>query len=300
MPHGRNTFIISIVNLRPYESKDIPLISKYLEHIKTDTYFYLPFYVEIWKDAKDFYLYEGKYGLYLYSKKDKAFYLPFAENMNLALSELDELCKAEELDFSICPITEEQTIYFSSPEYKIERKDIYDEYLYDRVKMETLSGKSLQSKRNHISRFKRENPEYSIRKIEKKDFPTLIELAKMIVDTFPEEMHGSLSDEFSALKNALCVWDEFHLDGLLIEVEGKVIAYTIVEKMGRYAIIHFEKAIQEITGAYQTINQEFVKTLGPEIEIINRQEDLGLDGLRKAKLSYKPIDFIKKYSICKN
>ena len=288
------------MNLRPYESKDTSLISKYLKHIETSSYFYLPFYVEIWKDAKDFYLYEGKHGLYLYSKKDKAFYLPLSNDMDSALCELDELCKIENLDFSICPIDENQTVFFSSPEYKVERKDIYDEYLYDRAKMETLSGKSLQSKRNHISRFKRDNPEYTLRKIEKKDFPYLIELAKMIVDTFPEEMHESLSDEFSALKNALEVWDEFNLDGLLIEVDGKIIAYTIVEKMGRYAIIHFEKAIQEITGAYQTINQEYVKTLGSEIEIINRQEDLGLEGLRKAKLSYKPIDFIKKYSICKN
>lgn len=288
------------MNLRPYESKDTSLISKYLKHIETSSYFYLPFYVEIWKDAKAFYLYEGKHGLYLYSKKDKAFYLPLSNDMNSALSELNELCKIENIDFSICPIDENQTVFFSSPEYKVERKDIYDEYLYDRAKMETLSGKSLQSKRNHISRFKRDNPEYTLRKIEKKDFPYLIELAKMIVDTFPEEMHESLSDEFSALKNALEVWDEFNLDGLLIEVDGKIIAYTIVEKMGCYAIIHFEKAIQEITGAYQTINQEYVKTLGPEIEIINRQEDLGLEGLRKAKLSYKPIDFIKKYSICKN
>ena len=288
------------MNFRPYEKKDMPLIAEYLERIRTDSYFYSPLYIEIWNDAKLFHICEGTHGLYLHSRKDNAFFLPFSSDMDNAINELAALAREDGLDYVICPASEDIMPASLDASFIVERQSCYDEYLYERVRLETLKGKDLQSKRNHIARFKREVQNPIIRKIEKSDFPELLSLAREIIQKMPGEMLQSLEDEFSALSNALELWDNFNLDGCLIEADGRILAYTIAEIRRNTAIIHFEKARQEIQGSYQMINQEYVKSLPPEVSIINRQEDLGLEGLRKAKLSYKPMGFIRKYRITKH
>ena len=286
--------------LRRYTPEDRKLVESYMSKIDTYSYFYSSFYIEIWKEAKKFYLQEGEYGLYIYSDKDKAFFMPLSDDMYNALEELVEISKENNVRASISPVDGRHLPFFELEKFRCERDAGQDEYIYDRTKLETLSGKSLQSKRNHISRFKRENPDYTVRRIEKRDHEAMIALAKDNIAKMPETMHSSLNDELSALICAIDKFEEFDLDGLLIEVDGKLAAYTIAQRRGEYAIIHFEKALQELIGAYQTINQEYLKTLPPEITLVNRQEDLGLEGLKKAKLSYKPIGFIEKYTSYRN
>lgn len=281
---------------RPYSPEDRALVDHYMKKMNTSSYFYSAFYVEIWKDAKDFLIWEGKHGLYIYSITDKAFFMPLSESPVRAIEELRAASSEHGLPLSFCPVPEEYIGFFDPSVFEVERKSMYDEYLYSREKLETLSGKSLQSKRNHVSRFWRENPEAEIVKIEKKHFPLLIDLATYVKDGMPEHKQ-SLSEEFSAFMNTLEIYEESPLEGIAIFKQDELVAFTIAEIKDDMIIIHFEKARAEITGAYQTINQEFLKRTGSEGTIVNRQEDLGLEGLKRAKLSYKPISFIKKYGI---
>lgn len=83
-----------------------------------------------------------------------------------------------------------------------------------------------------------------------------------------------------------------------MRVDGKVVAYTIAEKLNdKTVVVHIEKAFSDIQGAYPTINQEFVTNMESSYKYVNREEDLGVEGLRKAKLSYYPSILLTKYGV---
>ena len=102
--------------------------------------------------------------------------------------------------------------------------------------------------------------------------------------------------EFEAVKKAFEYFDELDMVGGLIRVNGEVIAYTLGEPQmnGRCFVSHFEKAPADMIGAYPIINQEFTKNCLMQYEYVNREEDLGIEGLRKAKQSYHPEIWLEK------
>jgi len=82
-------------------------------------------------------------------------------------------------------------------------------------------------------------------------------------------------------------------------VDEKMIAYTIAEALDdTTVVIHFEKGCPNFKGVYQAINQVFLAQCCQGFQIVNREQDLGDEGLRKAKLSYNPVAFLKKYRVC--
>ncbi len=176
------------------------------------------------------------------------------------------------------------------------KKNIIDgkcEYVYRRCDLADLSGKKYHAKRNHISKFdKNYTSEYTV--INKDNISTLKEAAEYMFNL----IDGSPANEYSAIVDAIEHFDELELRGGVLTVGGKVAAYTIGSMINkRVADIHFEKADRGFEGSYAKINQMFVKTSFEDAEYINREEDLGLMGLRKAKLSYHPIHLNQMYSI---
>jgi len=96
----------------------------------------------------------------------------------------------------------------------------------------------------------------------------------------------------------LTQYNNLSVQGAVIVVGGRVGAFTIGEHLNRdTVVIHIEKADPDIPGLYQLINQQFCKNMEEEITYVNREQDLGIDGLRKAKLSYYPDHFVEKYRI---
>ena len=110
-----------------------------------------------------------------------------------------------------------------------------------------------------------------------------------------------IKQEHNCIMRILNSWGEVpHLRGGIIEVSGNIAAYTIGELTGNSVLIHFEKALTEYSAGYQVINQEFLQHLlkeKPKLLTVNREEDLGDEGLRESKLSYHPTDFIRKYKV---
>jgi hypothetical protein len=179
--------------------------------------------------------------------------------------------------------------------FNYEYDDGFNDYIYDVNKMASLSGKKYHSKRNHITSFKKNNPTWKFEEINKDNIRECIALhTKWIENKDSNDPDYSL--EFEAVLTAFENYEDLDFKGGLIRVNSEVIAYTLGEAQmnGKCFVTHFEKAPAEVRGAYPIINQEFTKNCLMNYEYVNREEDLGLEGLRKAKQSYNPEICLKK------
>ena len=174
----------------------------------------------------------------------------------------------------------------------------YADYVYTVEKLSTLSGKKLHAKRNHINRFVSEHEDWRYEEMRPRHFPACRELFEEWVQGMEEDT-DSIDAERKALEIAYEHFDTLKLFGGVLFLGGKLIAFTIGEQCASDCVnTHFEKAA-DINGAYPMINREFAlhiaKTM-PHIRYINREEDMGLENLRRAKLSYHPEFLIDKYT----
>lgn len=169
----------------------------------------------------------------------------------------------------------------------------YNDYIYSTEKMANLSGKKYHSKRNHITNFKKNNPDWTFEILNENNIPECIDLHTKWINNHADDEDYSF--EFEAVLTAFEHYDKLGFTGGLIRVQGEVIAFTLGERHSDALFVtHFEKAPADVQGAYTIINQEFTKNCLMDFEFVNREEDLGLEGLRKAKQSYNPEIFLEK------
>lgn len=169
------------------------------------------------------------------------------------------------------------------------------DYIYNRQSLETLSGKKLAAKRNHIHYFE-EHFQWETRPIDETNLAEVLAFNDEWCrkNHCPEEK--SLEWEGCAVRRGLRHFKELGYQGLALYADGKICAFTYGEPLGKEGFcVHVEKADSEIRGAYPMINREFVRSLPQEILWINREDDTGDEGLRKAKLSYRPELLLMKY-----
>lgn len=167
------------------------------------------------------------------------------------------------------------------------------DYIYSVEKMANLSGKKYHGKRNHITNFKKNNPNWSFEIINNDNINECIALHSNWINTHEDD--ADYSFEFEAVLTAFENYEKLGFVGGILKVDGKAIAYTMGERHSdELFVTHFEKAPPEVQGAYPIINQEFTKNCLMNYQFVNREEDLGLEGLRKAKQSYNPEILLKK------
>lgn len=182
-----------------------------------------------------------------------------------------------------------------------ESRDEFD-YVYLSENLINLRGKKFHAKRNHISRFMRNYPEWKYEDIDASNAVECINAAsgwleKALPDAADDEK-AELCLENSAIALALKYREELGIIGGLLRVDGNVIAMTLGEPINqRVFVTHFEKADTDYEGAYAVINNQFAANRLAEYEYINREEDMGIEGLRKAKLSYYPDILLDKYLV---
>lgn len=174
-------------------------------------------------------------------------------------------------------------------EYEYHHERYNDEYIYLSEKLISLSGKKLQSKRNHINRFKLDNPNWEYFPLTSKaEFAECLKMLDKWED-LKDDVEKSLRYDYIATKLMLEYFDELNLVGGAIRVNGQIIAFTIGERLTSDCfVVHVEKAFGEINGAYTIINQQFIQHEASQFKYINREEDMGIESLRKAKMSYQP------------
>ena len=179
------------------------------------------------------------------------------------------------------------------------RRALYD-YIYTSKKLINLSGKRLQSKRNHINRFKAQQPDWQYISITENpdEVERCKEMSKKWYDINQATSDESLDFDYKATSVFLDNFEGMELRGGALEVDGEIIAFSLGAKLNKDTFdVHVEKAFASIQGAYPLINQQFVLNEASEFKYINREEDLGLPSLRKAKLSYRPDILLKKYIV---
>lgn len=176
-------------------------------------------------------------------------------------------------------------------------RDLFD-YIYSADKLASLAGKKLHSKRNFINRFTAEN-QWRVVPMSAENISLWADLDGEWISERDESAFDSAFDEARAMRIAMSHFDELKLDGAYLYVGDRLCAFTVGERICRDTyIVHFEKADASVTGAYPMINREFVRMIKekyPEIEYINREDDMGLENLRKAKNSYYPDIMEEKY-----
>lgn len=187
--------------------------------------------------------------------------------------------------------------YPGSLRYHFDR-DSFD-YVYDIDDLAELPGRKYQKKRNHINRFRQQNPEYSLEPITDENIPEVQALVdKWYVLRAAADPHSDFQLERAALGKALTQRKELGLEGLLLRTEQGPVAMTLGSRLSQDTFdVHFEKALDIADGAYPAINQGFAQYLRekyPELRFLNREDDMGLEGLRKAKLSYHPHHLVEK------
>ncbi|MCL5279386.1 MAG: phosphatidylglycerol lysyltransferase domain-containing protein [Planctomycetes bacterium] len=172
-----------------------------------------------------------------------------------------------------------------------EDRDNFD-YLYAREKLAALSGRQLHRKKNLVNLFLRNNQCTAKPLLAEHAGDALAILERWKAQ---QEQPG----DYAAAREAIASMETLQLCGGIFHVEGEAVAYVLGEEVaqGRMFVIHFEKAIlkKEYTGIYQYVNQAFVAALPQKYELINREQDLGEPGLRRAKESYRPVGYVKKY-----
>ena len=178
-------------------------------------------------------------------------------------------------------------------------RDFFD-YVYSIDALADLKGKKLQKKRNHFNRFRANHPDYRVEPITRENIP----LAQNMVNSWYQARQKSDPDgdyllESLAIAKAFRHFEELGMEGLLLLDGEEVLAMTMGSRLSADTFdIHFEKAREDADGAYPAINCEFARYLRlkyPDVKFLNREDDMGLEGLRKAKLSYYPDHMVEKY-----
>ena len=262
----------------------------------------------VWKDYYNvrYAIWENKALLWLMENEGRCFSaMPLCREEDLpgAFAAIEEYFN-EELGYPlVINLADEYAVkYLNLPEdkYLVEEQVDSRDYLYHGDAMRSLAGKKLHKKKNRVNAFKREyEGRYEYRRLCCSDSHDVWVFLDRWRQQKGEEVEEHLDYEVKGIHDILKNCSEFsiHMGGVYID--GQMEAFTIgsynpVEHM---AVIHIEKANPEINGLYQFINQQFLIEEFPEAEWVNREDDMGLEGLRKAKMTYYPADYARKYLV---
>ena len=245
----------------------------------------------------------GESGIFRYmGEKHDLYSFPFGgseEDKRVLLEQVMNLCEAEGETLEMTPLAQRDyeflQRYYPGQFLMAANRDMSD-YIYEREKLVKLPGKKYHGKRNHIARFTDEN-DWCYEAITDENRAD----AKAMIDEWKKRRGDAwnveLEQEFGAMTTALMEMERLGLVGGLLRKAGQVVAIAIGEPLNEDTfVVHYEKAFADVQGAYPMINQQFAEHAADGFTYIDREEDTGDPGLRKAKLSYRPCRLEKKYT----
>jgi hypothetical protein len=173
------------------------------------------------------------------------------------------------------------------------------EYLYNAGDMATLPGNRFHRKRNHVNAYVKAYGEPDYRLLDESVIEDILMLAEEWCRWHECADSPALAAENEAVNHVLTHWKAFSsLLGGALYAEDRIVAFAVGEILDSDAVgVHFEKGRHGYRGVYQMVNACFARRHGEGMRFINRAQDLGEEGLRQAKLSYLPVDFLRKYRV---
>lgn len=179
--------------------------------------------------------------------------------------------------------------------FKVEWPRDVEDYVYETEKLIHLSGKKYHGKKNHINQFKAACPDWSYEPITDENVEECFQMALRWRELNGCEGDPEKNKEMCVALNSLRLFKELELKGGLLRAGGEVVAFTLGEPVSEDTfVVHIEKAYADVRGAYPLINQQFLEHEAADYTYVNREDDTGDEGLRKAKLSYHPVFMVEK------
>lgn len=236
-------------------------------------------------------------------RKETAFTVPIcadsAENKRRALKKIKDYCKKNNIPPMFCMVAGEEidTLREVFGALRAVSERDWSDYLYNASDLATFSGRKYNGQRNHLNRFKRLYPQYRFCEIGEECLPLLRNFFERYIEANGKQNALAL-EENGKVMEVLDNYGAYKLFGGYIAVDDEIIAFSIGEKVNDTLFVHVEKAKTEYHGAYQAIVNEFARRfVSDEIMYINREEDVGDEGLRRSKLSYHPVRLIEKHLV---
>lgn len=256
----------------------------------------------IWNDYYNLKVAEdGKFFYFQFNVKNRipSYYFPVGGgDCNNALDALREYTRANGHVMAFRLVTEEQLEKlraYSGAEFLANEERDCEDYIYPSAQLISLAGKKLHAKRNHINYFM-ENYEYTYEAVTPEVAKN--ECAPLMYELIANKDHNVNSFELPAMKRFFDNYEILGERGAVIRVGGEIVAMSFGEPLSdQAALIQLEVAREEYRGAYQMINKLFCENEWKDYPFINREEDMGVEGLRRAKESYHPIFLVKKYTV---
>lgn len=179
--------------------------------------------------------------------------------------------------------------------FTVSQAENYTEYLYLRDNLAALRGSKYHGKRNHIAQFWRSHPDAYIQPLIAENVQFAVQIARKWLENRSDPDDPSLQFEFACIEEAAMNWEALRLSGLLLYAGGEPVGMTVVSEIsdGNWDV-HFEKVVPEQPHAWPVVANEMAKCL-PQARYINREEDLGENGMRASKQSYRPDLLNEKY-----
>lgn len=234
----------------------------------------------------------------------KSFY-PFpygSEDIKQTLETLKADASERGIDFILTAICEREKQLLESlypNQFYFTTNDGSYDYVYDINDLADLPGKKYHKKRTHLRNFQKAHPNYHVEPFSKDNLEMVREMVKEWYVQKTQTTDEDFDYEIEVFKRAMDNYDALGLDGLVLIDDGEVLAVTFASKLSFDTLdVHFEKARAGVNGAYTAINYEFARYIRnkyPQIKFLDREEDMGLAGLRQAKQSYYPHHQVVKY-----
>ena len=215
------------------------------------------------------------------------------ENAAAALKELDAFCGERQKPFRLHGVTPGQFEFLEKlypGRFEIAYQRDSADYIYETEKLAKLPGKKYHGKKNHINKFLKTYASWSYEPIDDENREECFQMALNWRRLNGCEEDEEKNAEMCVTLNSLRLYRELGLRGGLLRADGEVVAFSIGEPVTEDTfVVHIEKAYAPVPGAYPMINQQFVMHEAAGYAYVNREEDVGEEGLRRAKLSYHPV-----------
>jgi hypothetical protein len=228
-----------------------------------------------------------------------AFYLPLGKDRNGAIQKIEEYCNNFNIPVIFCFVTGEELPFLSSFYEKVQlhQDSDWSDYVYFPQDIVTLAGRKYHGQRNHINSFKKAYSSYLYEGISESNIKETAEFYDTLTHSINKNSAVSIEEKVKTLE-VLNNYNAYGLIGGLIRVNGAVAAFSIGEIRDGTLFIHIEKADLKYKGIYPVINNEFARFyVTSDIELVNRGEDVGDEGLRTSKKSYHPCLLIDKFFV---
>lgn len=230
-----------------------------------------------------------------------AFSFPLGGNTAQALNELYAYAKAMQLPLIFCPVSEADTqkLLKQWPSAAVEPQRQWYDYLYSAQELRELAGRRFGGQRNHINRFQKENPDWHFEKIGPENLERVIAFYKDFLKASGKEFAAAAEESRKTLE-VLENWNVYGFVGGVVFVQQQIVAFALGEIVQDTLYVHIEKADRAWHGSYPMIVQQMARAYTGEAEgvlWINREDDVGDDGLRTVKLSYHPATLLEKNTV---